>query len=536
MMGRRLRLPGLLVLLAVALLPFHSICAESHVTLRIEPQEQRLRLLFVWEQPVTVLHEIEGRELVLRFSQGLPPSLIEDIRSRTNGWIDWGTIGYDSLLLHAGRSVRFRVQTKDGTLVIVELEAQPETALDGTQKKRPQSARQEEESALRLARLRALWLAETGELFAARRKLADLHEQYPDRAELLPEMAGVEARLGQWQQAVAYYNQALEMGYRDPSVIAAKAGLLYQYGPQLRLDMDWQQLHEADWQWIKQLSGRTTLGDWTQLGFLYEHRSIRDNELRRIDGYLGSFRGERDYFQVTLQRRFTWAAEARVSLSGGNEDAIGFRAEYSQRLDLARIWVDADYHAPAWEYVEGVVDGGTVDRLTIGWERPARDGWRRAAEEALSTFVTVSARNYGVKDDNSVAASYGMAAGVRLLLQEMAPRVSVGYRLDLEERTSVDTRYHAGVAYHPLPVVSRQVHSMDALWFDRLSDYVRYEAGAGVRYDPKNEAGGPYVVANLIYEPWLGIEAGLRFIHSAGPYRGEYARYTRAGGYLLWRF
>ncbi len=522
------------LILVVMLFPFQLLNAEGNVKLQIEPHDDRLRLIFVWNEPVSVLHDIDGRELVLRFSRALPPSLIDDINTRTDGWIDWGTIGYDSLLFHAARSVQFQVKAEDETHISVELISRPEEALKPAKQTHP--PRQREATALRLARLKALWLADSGELFAARRKLADLHEQYPDKAELLPDMAAIEARLGQWQQAVAYYNQALEMGYRDAPGISAKAGLLYEYGPRVRLDMDWQQLHDADWQYIKQLSGESPLGDRTQLGFLYEHRSIRDNELRRIEGALGPFRGERDYFQLFVQRYFDWAAKARFSVSGGNENAVGFRAEYSQRLDLARIWVDADYHAPAWEYVEGVVDGGTVDRLTVGWERPAKDGWRRPVEEALSTYISASVRNYGVKDDNSVAASYGIMLGMRLLLQEVAPRLSIGYQLDLEERTSVDTRYQAGVAYHPLPVVSRQVHTVDVLWFDRLSDYLRYDAGAGVRYDPRNDAGGPYVAATLAYEPWLGFEAGLKFIHSAGPYRGEYARYSRAGGYLLWRF
>ena len=531
----RVRENLLRVAVAVVLFLFlQSAFSEESVKLRIESDTERLRLLFVWSEPVSVLHDVDGRELVLRFSRALPPSLIAGIDARTNGWIDWGTIGYDSLLLHAGRSVRFQVRAEDDTHIAVDLIARPEPALE--QVKEHQPVREREATALRLARLEALWLADSGKLFAARRKLADLHEQYPGKVELLPDMAAVEARLGQWQQAVAYYNQALEMGQQDPTVISSKAALLYEYGPRLRLDMDWQQLHDADWQFIKQLRGRTVVGEWTQLGFLYEHRSIRDNELRRIDGPLASFNGERSYLRLFVQRRFEWAADVRFSFAGGNGDVLGFSAEYSQRLNLARAWVAADYHVPAWGYVEGVVDGGTVDRLTVGWERPGRDGWRRPSEESFSTFVSASIQNYGVKDDNSVAASYGLKLGGRLLLQEMAPRLSVGYRLSLEERTSVDTRYYGGVAYHPLPVVSRQVHSVDAMWFDRLSDYLRCEAGAGISFDPRNDAGGPYVTATLSYEARHGFEAGLKFVHSAGPYRGEYARYTRTGAYLLWRF
>ncbi len=519
-----------LLLLLVALPVAH---AKNEVELHIDSGAERLRMVFIWNKQVVVQHETDGKELILRFSAPIPPSLIAEVTERTAAWIDWSSIGYDSLLIHAKQNVIFRVQSESDTRIAVELISLPEKADTGVQSGQPM--RQSEATALRLERLRALWLAETGKLFAARARFEQLHEQYPGNRELLPEMAGIEARLGQWQRAVTYYNQALHMGREEPSVIAAKAGLLYEYGPRLRLDMDWQQLHNADWQQISRLSGHQIFGERTQLGFAYERRSIRDNELRRIDGPQGSFSGEREYFELHAQRHFDWAAYTQLTLFGGN-DAIGLGAEYSQRLDLARVWINANYKAPEWRYVEGVVDGGTVDSLTVGWERPGRDGWRRPVDEALSTYIAASVRNYGVEDDDSVAGSYGIMLGARLLLQEIAPRLSIGYNLDLEERTSADTRRYGGIDYHPLPVVSRQVHSLDAMWFDRLSDYLRYEAGIGASYDPRNDAGGPFVSANLTYEPWLGLEAGLKFVHSAGPYRGEYARYTRAGGYLLWRF
>ncbi len=502
---------------------------ENEMEMHVESGEERLRLVFIWNQPVDVRHEAGGKELLLRFSTPLDPSLLFGLPAQAETWIAWVSAGYDSLLIHARQNVIFQVRTEHDTRVVVEL-------FPRLRAEKPKLALQQSEAvAFRLERLRALWLAETGNLFEARSKLGRLREQYPDNSELLPDMADIAARLGQWQQAVIYYNQALHMGRDEPAVIAAKASLLYEHGPRLRLDMGWQQLRDADWQQISRLAGHEISGEKTRLGFAYEQRSIRDDELRRIDGVADSFSGERNYFEFHAQRYFDWAAYTRLTLSGGN-DATGLRAEYSQRLDLDRIWIDAGYRLPAWDYVEGVVDGGTVDYLGAGWERPGRDGWRRPADEALSAWVTASVKNYGVRDDDSVAGSYSITLGARLLLQEMAPRLSVGYKLDLEERTFADTRHHEGVAYHPLPVASRQIHTVDAMWFDRLSDYLRYEAGVGASFDPRNDAGGPFVTANLAYEPWPELEAGLKFVHSAGSYRGEYAVYTRAGGYLLLRF
>lgn len=533
------RLPGEMIYVMAVLLLISSANVvargNSGVALQFEAGAERLHLEFIWDAPVTVHQEVDGRELVLRFSRPIPPKLLADVTARNRAWIDWSSTGYDSLLIHAAREVLYRVVAEDDRHISVDLIFRPEAVQAGKPAEKRTSQRSET-AALRLERLRALWLAETGRLFAARRKFARLHEQYPGDSELLPEMAGIEARLGQWQQAVSYYNQALEAGRETPQVVAAKAGLLYDYGPQLRLSTDWQQIHKADWQQISRLSGRENIGDRTELGFVWEHRLIRDGKLRRIAGPIGPFRGERNYFQLHLQRHFDWAAYTRWTLTGGNENAVGLRGEYSQRLDTARVWVDANYHAPAWQYVEGVVDGGTVDSLTVGWERPGRDGWRTPEEDALSTYISASVRNYGVEDDNSVAASYALKLGARLLLQEMAPQLSVGYGLDLEERTSVDTRRYAGVGYHPYPMVSRQVHRVDVMWLDRLGDYLRYEAGGGASYDPRNDAGGPFVTANLAWEPRLGLEAGVRFMHSAGPYRGQYARYTLAGAYLLWHF
>ncbi|HFC53244.1 MAG TPA: hypothetical protein ENJ43_02295 [Gammaproteobacteria bacterium] len=529
---------SLLYVLVLLVLGAHPMAqAAGGVELQLEPGPDRLRLIFVWDQPVMVLHEVDGRDLLLRFSRQFPATLLSDVEARIAGWIDWSTAGYDSLLIHAGRDVQYQVASDGERRITVVMTPAPRKETEHAARSVESiSLARRESAALRLERLRAAVLAEQGRLFAARRKLARLHEQYPDNGELLPEMGSIEARLGQWQQAITYFNRALHTGQGDPGLVAAKAGLLYEYGPQVRLDMDWQQLHGADWQRITRLTGRDNVGQRTTLGFVWENRVIRDNVVRRIAGPLQSFRGQRDYFELYGQHHFDWAAYTRLALSGVNEGIVGFRAEYSQRLDLARVWVDANYHAPAWEYVEGIVDGGRSDTLTLGWERPGSDGWRRPVEEALSTRATLAVRRYGVDGDNDVAESYLLTLGARMLLQEGIPRLSVGYKMELEEITSQDERRFGNVTYYTLPVISQQVHTLDAIWFDRLSDYLRYDFGVGASFDPYNDAGGPFVAANLAWEPLLGLEAGLKFVYSAGPYRGEYARYSKAGGYLLWRF
>ncbi len=523
-----------MLVLLVAASVFAVDAAAGEVELQIDAEPGQLRLVFLWDKPVMALHKVDGRELLLRFSRHFPASLLDDAVVRSAGWIDWTSAGYDSLLIHAARNVQYRVNSEEENRIVVEMQALsvPEPVSDDAEAER--SSR--EAAALRLERLQAALLVERGLLFAARRKLAHLHEQYPDKGELLPEMGNIEARLGQWQQAITYFNQALYSGQNAPGLAAAKAGLLYEHGPRLRLDMDWQQLYRADWQHITRLAGRGNVGQRTTLGFAWEKRAIRDNEVRRIAGPLVPFHGERDYFELYGQHHFDWAAYSRFTLSGVKDGIVGFRAEYSQRLDLSRVWVDANYHARAWEYVEGIVDGGRVDSLTVGWEQPGSDGWRRPVDEALTLRATASLRRYGVDGDTDVARGYFLTLDSRMLLHDAMPRLSVGYRLELEEITSRDSRSYSGETYYPLPVVSRQVHTLDAWWFDRLSDYLRYDFGAGVAYDPYNDAGGPFVGANLAYEPRLGLEAGLKFAYSAGPYRGEFARYTRAGGYLLWRF
>ncbi len=493
--------------------------------------------MFAWDRPVMALHEVDGRDLLLRFSHRFPPTLLSDVESQTAGWIDWSSAGYDSLLIHAARDVSYRVTAEGERRIAVEMKLARQPAGElAHPPAEPFSPTRREAAALRIERLRAALLGERGELFAARRKLARLREQYPDNGELLPEMGSIEARLGQWQQAIAYFNQALYAGQGDPGLVAAKAGLLYEHGPRVRLDMDWQQLHGADWQHITRLSGRDIVGQRTTLGFAWEKRVLRDNEVRRISGPLQSYRGERDYVELYGQHHFDWAAYTRLTLSGVNDGIVGFRAEYSQRLDLNRVWVDANYHAPAWEYPEGIVDGGRMDTLTLGWERPGSDGWRRPVDEDLAARATIAVRSYGVDGDNSVAGAYLFTLGTRMLLQEGIPRLSVGYRLELEEITSRDERLYGNDLYYPLPVVSRQVHTLDLWLFDRFSDYLRYDVGAGASFDPYNDAGGPFVAANLAWEPISGLEAGLKFVYSAGPYRGEFARYSKGGGYLLWRF
>ncbi len=536
-----MRWHGTIVPLAVlALMPLFSaspaFCGDRTARLHIESGDSHLRLLFSWNEPVEVRYEVDGRALLLQFSRPLPPALPAEISARANAWIEWSNTGYDRLLLHAKRDVVFAVES-EGDAHRVSVELLPARGATASAAVRGDRLSQQEKAALRLERLRAAWLADGGDLFSARRILDASLGQYPDNSELLVEIADIEARLGQWPKAASYYSQVLQLAGERQAVIAARSRLLSDHGSRFRLDMDWQQRHDADWQSISRLSGYGFLGEKTRLGVAYEKRSVRDGMFRHANGPPGFFEGERDYFELELQRYFEWAARARLSLFGGNGNPPGMRAGYSQRLNAGqRAWIDAAIGVPAWDYVEGVVNGGTLDSLTVGWERPGRSGRRLPEDGMLSSWISVSLRNYGIENDANVAGSQVIKLGARLLLSEASPRLSAGYQFDLEQRTFVDARRYAELEFHPLPIVSRQVHTLDALWFDRLSDYLRYEAGAGASYDVRNDAGGPFVIVNLVYEHRSGVEIGLKTIYSAEPYQGEYTRYTRAGGYLLWRF
>lgn len=472
--------------------------------------------IFLPQSPIQVgQRDGDPRTVVLNFSQPIDPAAFGDVAGAE---IDGITLGYDSAMLQFDRPV---VASLDGpqNLVIADLPTQPlPLAADRGQ--------------LRLDILKAELEARTGDPVAARGALQQLDQQTQGDPDVLTALAGVEQQLGGWNRAISAYDRVLQTRSGDEGVMGERRRLDRSYGPQVRTDLDWQQVEDQDRQWISRTTGRVPVDQNTTVDGVLEARRVIAPNVVEPNGAQTNVATNRVRGEIGLSHDWNNGQETRGVIYG-QEGSAGIGAIHRFRNGETETRVSAYYHKPYWDLVNGITDRGTVDGVELRHERPLWPRWSAAAGVTLS--------RYGVDGDADVGKSLGVTAGLRYALSQDGPFVSVGYGFDGMFTSNVESRTNAqGVRYQPLPLSKRQAHSVDVYASDYLpaiSDKLRYEAFLGYSVDPFN-VNGVFGGLTLAYEATDHLEAGLRAAYSAnsGTGTGTVAPVTRLGGYVLWRF
>lgn len=380
--------------------------------------------------------------------------------------------------------------------------------------------------ARRLRLTRARLMMETGDAEGAKAELEGLLAEVPTAIEVMTSLASVETQLGGWRRAVGLYDRALDLNPDDPSLIRAKAELLREHGPRIRLDLDHRKVRDADRQIVAKAAGEGLAGS-SLVGFALEANDLNAPVVRRLNGTIESFDGKRFRGEGYVVVDHDGGGLTRFSAIGGT-GIVGASVRHTRPLAEGTFRLGLIAQDPYWDVVDGLVNEARTDRAQIAYERLLGTSWRVAGR--------LAAGRYGIKGDTDVAHFIGPAFEVAYTAIQGPPSLTVAYGFDAEylasRKTAVDS---LGAEYPLLSVVSREVHSVTLGVSGTFSPLHRYSVFGGYAYDRLNAA-GPYLGAELAYEPYTNFELGLSTSHSLTASRGTDATLTRFGGYFLWRF
>ncbi len=380
--------------------------------------------------------------------------------------------------------------------------------------------------ARRLRLTQARLMMETGDAEGAKAELQGLLAEVPDSIEVMSSLASVETQLGGWRRAVGLYDRALGLNPDDPSLVRAKAELLREHGPRVRLDLDHRKVKKADRQIVARVSGEALAGT-SLVGFAVEANDLNAPIVRRPAGAIESFDGKRFRGEGYTVVDHDAGGLTRFSLIGGT-GVVGAAVRHTRALAEGTLRVGLIAQDPYWDVVDGLVNEARTDRAQVAYERLLGISWRVAGR--------LAAGRYGIKGDTDVAHFIGPAFEVAYTAIPGPPSLTVAYGFDAEYLGSRQTAIDAlRLEYPLLSVVSREVHSGTLGFSGSFSPALRYNLFGGYAYDRLNSA-GPFFGVDVAYEPYTSFELGLAASHSLTASRGTDATLTRFGGYLLWRF
>jgi hypothetical protein len=523
---------AVVVLLALALAA--PATARTRTAARLEIGSEAgtgdgvLRLM--WADAVRTRPGQDGREVTLRFSRPLGDAPVDSIPARLPGLVENAVQGYDSLLLVLAPGVTAGVAVESQG-VQVRLTRAPAA---GTPPPDAATTAAPAVAGRRLDQLRAVVLMEEGNTREARRLLGELVERDPRDGQAVALLAAAEERLGRWREAARLYALAAVLMPAEPGPPRDSARLRHDYGPFVRVESEIFQVRRADTQRVRRLSGRADVGDGARDGagataaeLLVENRDVSIDRSIRRDGQLRPFHGQRTRVEIAALHDLDNGDRARLALFAG-PDTLGAGYVHALRWDRGETSLGVLWHEPVFTFVEAITGGGRRDRLFVRHEQSLGERW--------GAMLGASINRYGLSGAGDLARSAGVEAALRFTLTQPAPVLALVYGIDGEyvgrRSTVIDP---AGVAVAPLPLVTREVHSLTLAVEEPLTDTVRLAGQAGYAWDRFNK-GGPFAALSLAWEPVRDLELALRASHTLSTARGTGDRVDALGGTLTLRY
>jgi hypothetical protein len=195
---------------------------------------------------------------------------------------------------------------------------------------------------------------------------------------------------------------------------------------------------------------------------------------------------------------------------------------------LGETQLFGELHRPYWEFIEGVLDDATRDRI----------GFDHLIKIRPDFYATIGAayNNYNVRDYSNVARTVSVNGSLRKeVYKDRNLTTSLGYNFDAEYRRSHKTAVDSnGITFSRFPMRTREVHMVDVSLSYDLSNFTNLSGFLGYAYD-RFGGHGPVVGADLTHQFAENLEGNLHASHGLSLGDSEES-VSKVGGYMKYKF
>lgn len=473
----------------------------------------------------------DGREVLLSYPGALPALDVDALLRQAGDWIEGLNVGHGALLLLLRPGVEARIDAAGEALTVTLSRPAPEAEAgapaDGDAPERA--------GRLRLDLLSAQLLVREGRLTEARERLEQLRTELPDSADPLLGLAAVEQQSGRWRRSLDAYREAAALAPDNASIGPAVRAIERSQASRLRVDLDRRRVRGDESTAPVDLDlgrawGAVRLGEAWRAGAGTSVARVRTDRVRRASGLTEAYSGRHEQAELfvrhdSLGGRVTTASLYAARGTGG----FGLMARWPG--DRGEFSALAEARRPSWDYVEGLVEDATRDRLALG--RSQRFGAHTSARLELGY------NRYHLRGESDVAQTTTFSgelrrdaiAGVRGLNAVYAVEGEHGRRF--KERAGPDGR-----PLRPFPLADREVHSLTlgysgAIGHREGAGTLLLDAYAGAAKDRHGSSGPLAAIALTHAKGPLKLQCRAAYARVSGKSRSAY---QAAGCFLQWLF
>lgn len=452
-------------------------------------------------------------ELLVNYAKGGNHSINADTFKNV-GWVEGVSEGYDSLLVSARPGFKIDMSKAGATPSVKAIADISSTVFQD-----------ERQTVLRYELLTARIDLETGHVYDAATRLNKILPDYQNDPQLLGFIANTENYGGNWPRAQQMLAQARILSPENEDLARLDRDMRRINAENIKLDYEWIKRGRNQEQ-VTTISGYADVTDRLQIGAEFQNDQVTTRNIRRADGRVGNFKGNRQNAELYVRYYGENGIRATASLYGNN-DTVGVGGTFSFLNMLGETTLVAELHKPYWDFVEGILDDATRDRIALAHTiKP---------EPRLVIIATPSLNRYNVDVKNNVMTTAGADLDVVYRLIDEQPYLAIAYGLDAEyELNSKKDFDNLGNYSRLYPLRSREIHFISINAGYEFTNDTYGDVLVGYGYD-RLGGSGPSVQGSLTHEFSKHFDAQIRAMYGIDNSNTS-DNISRVGGYIRWRF
>jgi tetratricopeptide (TPR) repeat protein len=484
-------------------------------------------LVLSWPEAISVVEFIENDIVVLNFSKPLDEKNLSHLSKSLPDWLSESSVSYDTLALKlSSPEVMATVKKSHNSVSIVFKEAYKQI-LEDLEDEIP--LKEGGTPTIRESRFRGEVLKDAEKLIPSRIKFKEVIEETPDNSGALRYLAQVEEQLGRWRQGINLYNRVLKLDESSDDA-KAKANLLQEYGPQIKLNDRYQHVVGQDRQLISNIYARYPFQSGFDIQAAFENRWVKSPNILRSNGILDSkvnFLKNRGQVLIGYDHESRFRTETGAYLGPGS---LGVQFSEAYHWNKNKTTLEACFNKPSWDFVQGIIDRGRLHQVGLRHQYRFHE---RFIAEANTSYNWYALKKYPVVGETGRYGGY-----LDYTFRGGKPTVGLYYGLDGEYRFKRKQALDAfQQPFNLLPIVrKREVHSVLSKLTGNLPGYFHYELEGGYSKD-RFGGKGWLIRGNLFYEPMPNVQVILSAGREPSLARGGSASQVKTiGGFLKLNF
>jgi hypothetical protein len=309
-------------------------------------------------------------------------------------------------------------------------------------------------STLRVALAKVRMKLAVGDTVSGFKILDELEESYGSHLALLQTKAFAAQQVGMWQRALQHLQKAKNLNTENEDLEVAWDSILEEQRSFFRLGFLIKRLGSTAIEQGLYIQGKQLFEDHSKhLRYLIERETIRTRSVQKVNGIIEGYKGSSIRGELHLVKDRVEGVQLIGSLFV-SENNLGLGASY-RKLDFkGDNTFYLQWRKAYWGFIESLVGDGIRDRIAFRRHQRIKQNLIANTEAAFNI--------YGIDNIYNAGSTFSLDGELYYLYKISNPSLAFGYGLSAEYVINKKEKINSLGTYHPLPLASREVHSLTA--------------------------------------------------------------------------